>query len=91
MTVQFCPKISARSDKSFMINDLLMVEAAGVEPASEIAVSQESSCFVRFLFGFAPDAQNGQDAAEASPIDLAWAARTEPLLPAYCMTSAHSP
>ena len=29
--------------------DLVMVEAAGVEPASEIAVSQESSCFVRFL------------------------------------------
>jgi hypothetical protein len=26
-----------------------MVEAAGVEPASEIAVSQECSCFVRFL------------------------------------------
>ena len=26
-----------------------MVEAAGVEPASEIVVSQESSCFVRFL------------------------------------------
>ena len=25
-----------------------MVEAAGVEPASEIAVSQESPCFVRF-------------------------------------------
>ena len=25
-----------------------MVEAAGVEPASEIAVSQEPSCFVRF-------------------------------------------
>jgi len=31
-----------------IINDLRMVEAAGVEPASEIAVSQESSCFVRF-------------------------------------------
>ena len=28
--------------------NLSMVEAAGVEPASEIAVSQESSCFVRF-------------------------------------------
>ena len=28
-----------------------MVEAAGVEPASEIAVSQECSCFVRFLLG----------------------------------------
>ena len=27
---------------------MYMVEAAGVEPASEIAVSQESSCFVRF-------------------------------------------
>jgi hypothetical protein len=26
----------------------VLVEAAGVEPASEIAVSQESSCFVRF-------------------------------------------
>jgi len=26
-----------------------MVEAAGVEPASEIAVSQENPCSVRFL------------------------------------------
>ena len=51
MTVQFYPKILAGSDKSFMINDLFMVEAAGVEPASEIAVSQECSCFARFLLG----------------------------------------
>ena len=29
--------------------NMLVVEAAGVEPASEIAVSQENSCFVRFL------------------------------------------
>jgi len=28
-----------------------MVEAAGVEPASEIAVSQECSCFARFHLG----------------------------------------
>jgi hypothetical protein len=49
VTVQFCPKILAGSDKSFMVNDLFMVEAAGVEPASEIAVSQECSCFARFL------------------------------------------
>ena len=28
--------------------NLSMVEAAGVEPASEIAVSQESPCCVRF-------------------------------------------
>jgi len=33
----------------------LMVEAAGVEPASEIAVSQESSCFVRFLLVSPPE------------------------------------
>ena len=32
---------------------------------------------------FAASAQNGQDAHEASPIDLALAARTEPLKPAY--------
>ena len=42
-------------------------------------------------FGFAPGTQNGQDAPSASPIGLALAARTEPPLPAYCMTSAHSP
>ena len=40
---------------------------------------------------FALYAQNGQDAHKASPISLASAARTEPLLPALCMTSAHSP
>jgi len=34
--------------KCMKIKVLSMVEAAGVEPASEIAVSQESSCFVRF-------------------------------------------
>ena len=32
-----------------------MVEAAGVEPASEIVVSQESSCFVRFLLVSSPE------------------------------------
>ena len=42
-------------------------------------------------FGFASVTQNGQDAPEASPIDLTLAARTEPLKPASCMTSAHSP
>ena len=30
---------------------MLVVEAAGVEPAAEIVVSRESSCFVRFLLG----------------------------------------
>ena len=32
-----------------ILSNLELVEAAGVEPASEIVVSQESSCFVRFL------------------------------------------
>ena len=36
-------------DKPMILSALSMVEAAGVEPASEIAVSQERSCFVRFL------------------------------------------
>ena len=40
---------------------------------------------------FASGTQNGQDAPEASPIDLALAARTEPLKPAYCATPAHGP
>jgi len=31
-----------------MNNDLRLVEAAGVEPASEIVVSQEIPCCVRF-------------------------------------------
>jgi len=48
VTVQFYLKILDGPDKSFMINDLFMVEAAGVEPASEIAVSQESPCSVQF-------------------------------------------
>ena len=61
-----------------ILSNLELVEAAGVEPASEIAVSQECSCFVRFVFGFAPGTQNGQDVPVASPIDLASAARTEP-------------
>ena len=69
--------------KALIMSKKSMVEAAGVEPASEIVVSQECSCFVRFLFGFARDAQNGQDAPKTSPIDLASAARTEPLLPAF--------
>jgi hypothetical protein len=33
---------------SFIYRSYRMVEAAGVEPASEIAVSQESPCSVRF-------------------------------------------
>jgi hypothetical protein len=43
-----------------------MVEAAGVEPASEINVRKETPCSVRSE-GFAARAQNGQDARDTSP------------------------
>ena len=46
--------------KPFIICGLSMVEAAGVEPASEIVVSRETPCLVAFR-RFASCAQNGQD------------------------------
>jgi hypothetical protein len=44
----------------------MMVEAAGVEPASEIIVNKETPCSVASE-GFALRAQNRQDARIASP------------------------
>jgi hypothetical protein len=44
-----------------------MVEAAGVEPASEIHVSKETPCVVDSK-GFALRAQNRQDACSTSPM-----------------------
>ncbi len=60
-----------------------MVEAAGVEPASEIAVSQERSCFVRFRM-FSPHALR-TDKMRIKLVRLISlkTARTEPLEPAY--------
>ena len=46
----------------------VLVEAAGVEPASEIAVSRESPCCVRFDWVRSTTLKNGQDAPEASPM-----------------------
>ncbi len=46
--VQFSDLPNFQQLKRTQINNLLLVEAAGVEPASEIAVSQESPCSVRF-------------------------------------------
>jgi hypothetical protein len=61
----------------------MLVEAAGVEPASEIAVSQERSCFVRFRM-FSPLALR-TDKMRQKLVRLisSEAARTEPLQPAY--------
>jgi len=47
---------------------LSMVEAAGVEPASEIAVSRENPCCVRFDWVSLATLKNGQDAPKTSPI-----------------------
>jgi len=63
--------------------------AAGVEPASEIAVSQESSCFVRFLLVRPRNSERTRCAELVD--DLAATTRTEKQPPAHCMTSAHSP
>jgi len=49
--VQNCTSILPMEDKLLKISNLELVEAAGVEPASEIVVSQECSCFVRFVLG----------------------------------------
>jgi len=46
--VQNCAFILALEDKLLKTSNLIMVEAAGVEPASEIAVSRENPCSVRF-------------------------------------------
>ena len=65
------------------MSDLELVEAAGVEPASEIAVSQERSCFVRFRM-FSPQALR-TDKMRRKLVRLisSEAARTEPPQPAY--------
>ncbi len=53
--VQNCAFILILEDKMLKESNLELVEAAGVEPASEIAVSQESPCSVRFRM-FSPQA-----------------------------------
>ena len=47
--------VKTTPNKVFIMNKIELVEAAGVEPASEIAVSQENPCSVRFRM-FSPHA-----------------------------------
>jgi len=56
-----------------------MVEAAGVEPASETTYNRELSCFFRFLFVSSPALRTDEDAAATSLIDLVIAVQTEQL------------
>jgi len=56
-----------------------MVEAAGVEPASEKTVNRELSCFSRFIFVSSVALRTGEDATPTSLIDLVIAVQTEQL------------
>jgi len=66
----------SRSARNSMIINEILVEAAGVEPASENVTGQETTCLFRFMpqsLGlaaqpgtFAADAQNGQETQAAS-------------------------
>ena len=49
---------------------LKMVEAAGVEPASERASNREPSCFFQFIFVSSSPLRTDKDAATTSLIDL---------------------
>ena len=63
--------------------NMLVVEAAGVEPASEIAVSQECPCSVRFRMFSPPGLRTDKMADKLVRLISPFAARTEPLKPAY--------
>jgi hypothetical protein len=68
-----------------------MVEAAGVEPASENTVNRELSCFSAFIFVSSASLRTGEDAKPTSLIDLALGVQTELLGPAYCATIGTGP
>ena len=68
-----------------------MVEAAGVEPASEKTVNRELSCFSTFIFVSSVTLGTGEDAPPTSLIDLVPSAQAEQSGPAYCATIGTSP
>ncbi len=68
-----------------------MVEAAGVEPASETANNREHSCFSRIIFVSSPALRTGEDATVTSLIGLVRPAQAEQGRPAYCATIGTGP
>ena len=56
-----------------------MVEAAGVEPASETTFDKERSCFSQVHFVSSPALRTGEDAPTTSLIDLVIAVQAEQL------------
>jgi hypothetical protein len=68
-----------------------MVEAAGVEPASEKTSNREHSCFFTFIFVSSSTLRTDEDAATTSLINLVRPAQTEQGRPAYCATIGTGP
>jgi len=60
-----------------IFNKLDMVEAAGVEPASETTSTESVHAFPRSFFISSSTLGTGEDAATTSLIDLACSAQTE--------------
>ncbi len=54
-----------------------MVEAAGVEPASETTDNKEYSCFFQFIFVSSSMLRTDEDATATSLIDLVIAVQAE--------------
>jgi len=54
-----------------------LVEAAGVEPASETTFNRERSCFSRVHFVSSAELRTGEDAPSTSLIDLVIAVQAE--------------
>jgi len=68
-----------------------MVEAAGVEPASETTDNREHSCFSAFIFVSSATLGTGEETLTTSLIDLIPSAQTEQSGPAYCATIGTGP
>ena len=73
------------------LTDSDMVEAAGVEPASETTVNRELSCFFRIIFVSSSALRTDEDATTTSLIDLVRPAQAEQGRPAYCATIGTGP
>jgi len=68
-----------------------MVEAAGVEPASETTFNRELSCFSAFIFVSSSTLGTGEETLTTSLIDLTHSAQAEQSGPAYCATISTRP
>ena len=69
----------------------IMVEAAGVEPASETTSNRERSCFFHVLFVSSPALRTDEDTTATSLIDLTRGVQAEHVEPAYCATLLNAP